>query len=524
MSTPRAASAKRYWRKLLLAFCVAGAFQNVQLYAQELQFDEEEPATMEVRSSVRHARTPANRNRGASNRQQLRIAVEESVTEEDLSAPGVRLSSSQAPKKIISSQIEPEPVALPESVQPAPVPQYEDSSLSEYIDQELIGGDCGCDSCGQSSCDGMCGFSICNQPSCGAYGPRLAFINPLVDPAGFGCSILNRMQFRVTSVQFWKTDANLPPLATTDTNPALAEPGRRGGPSTQVLFGNKRLQGGAKNGIRAEFTLWLDPARERAAWFRMYDSGDQVSSGNFNSNTTPIIARPFFDLQTNAENTLLVARPANGNLPLREGSLDISLKSNIQGGDLMVRRRIYEDDLVRSDFLWGYQQVRFSESLQIDTRITTAPGLATVEYFSATNQFNGGQVGYLRSAHDGCWYFDGFAKIGFGQMNRQVYIDDSNTGGLLANQQTNVGTFKNDTVVLVPEIGFSAAYLLTRNLHFTVGYSFLRLPKVTRVENALDPGLVVDTRNPPQALRPGFTFAEKNFDVHMLDLGLQLSY
>jgi hypothetical protein len=190
----------------------------------------------------------------------------------------------------------------------------------------------------------------------------------------------------------------------------------------------------------------------------------------------------------------------------------------------MMRKRIYEDDLVRSDFLWGYQQVRFSESLEFNTRISTAPGLATVEYFSAANQFNGGQIGYLRSAHDGCWYFDGFAKIGFGKINRHVYIDDSNTGGLLANQQTNVGTYGNDTFVLVPEIGVSAAYLLTKNLHFTVGYSFLRLPKVTRVESALDQGLVVDTRNPPQVLRPGFTFAEKNFDVHMLDLGLQLSY
>jgi hypothetical protein len=491
---------------------IFGESEEYETEAGDEEFVEEEPtATFEVQSRVRRAVTPSTKRKPTSSKSVM-VSEDESEVVFASDAHG-----------------DPEsPVPIPDAIADSHEPShhYEPS-------EEIYSGDVACDSCdgysscgcgcGDSSCGGSCGFSICNPRDC-APPPCLRFANPMVNPGGFTCGILNRMQFRFAAVHFWKTDANLPTLATTDTNVNAVDPGVRGGPTSTGLFGDERFLGDAKTGIRGDVHLWLDDCRQRAVWLRLYDSDVDAAHGSFDSSTTDIITRPFFNEQTGDEDTLLIAHPGNNQIPLREGSLDISLKSVIQGGDLLVRNRLEEDELIRTDFLWGYQKSRFSEALVIESEVTTAPGLFLNEFFQATNQFNGGVLGISRTAQDGCWYFDGFFKLGLGSMNRTVFIDDFGTGGLFANQDTNVGVIEDDTFVMVPEIGFSAGYLLTDNLHFIVGYDFLRLPKVTRAEDALDSNLRVDPRNPPVELRPEFTFTESNLDVHMLDLGLQYRY
>ncbi len=47
-------------------------------------------------------------------------------------------------------------------------------------------------------------------------------------------------------------------------------------------------------------------------------------------------------------------------------------------------------------------------------------------------------------------------------------------------RSTNIGSYQDDTFVMVPEVGLTIGYRLTKQLDFTVGYNLLRLPKVTR--------------------------------------------
>jgi hypothetical protein len=161
--------------------------------------------------------------------------------------------------------------------------------------------------------------------------------------------------------------------------------------------------------------------------------------------------------------------------------------------------------------------------------------LDQTDRFRARSQFHGGAIGLNGQVRDGCWYFDGLFKIGVGMMERNVDIAGSSSvtigtdttrrdQGLLA-RRTNIGSTQNDTVVMVPEIGLNIGYRITKQLDFTVGYNVLRLPKVTRVVDALDRELASNLSDPLTGdINPSFVFRESNFTLHSLNLGLQLAY
>ncbi len=522
---------RRLARQSLLAMLlsagtwIAGDVATTSAQDLVISGPDEEVATIQVNSTVRRARTPANRDRTNTSaprmtaRQRVDFDVEDAsaASEETRSEPRrqsipsasripttSRLVSASAPAPIESVQVEPVPEEVLSTPSPAVVSEHaqeQDWVFEDGVSYE--GGQyaaCGCD---DYSCDGM---------SCG-YSPCYPLADLLNDPLCLATRVASRMQVRVTSVHFWMNSLNIPTLAST----SLTGPGVN---ANNSLFGGSNLLSDTQAGLRTDLTYWLDNAQERALWLRLYDSGDHELNGNFNSQNAPTLTRPFFNVRLNAADTVIVS-----NAPI-DGRLDIALKSSLEGGDLLMRKRICEDELVRTDFLLGYQSIRYVESLLIETDIGigSAPAPAT-EYFESRNQFNGGQIGLQRTAHDGCWYFDGFAKIGLGQMNRSVLIDNFGTEGLFADTTSpNIGLTEQNTFVMTPEFGLSAGYLLTNNLHFVVGYSFLRLPKITRVQDALPPGLRVDDRNPRQEQSPSFRFVESNLNVQMLDLGLQYRY
>ncbi len=511
MSNSKKLTTFRLMRLGLLSALLGGIASPAVGSAQELSFSEQAASSgSEIRSNTRRAATPANRNRPDSTATANRMSITQksrmNIQVEPNDAPPARLVST-ADESVMQS-----PVPIPDAaadvnageavefdtvLEPQPLPA-EAAYAQEWSFGNGANCDCGCDS---YACDGSCGMTNCDSwdygaPSC------FSFVNPLCDPGCFGYSLLNRMQFRVSYVNFWKNDANIPVLAADAT-------GTR-------LFGGGPALTGSQDGLRGEISYWIDNVRQRALWLRLYDSGHQSESAEFNSNNSASVVRPF--IVPPATNSSVVVVPGGNS------RLSINLKSAVEGGDLLVRHRINEDELVRTDLLWGYQHIRFVESLTINTVI---PPLEDREYFATSSQFTGGALGLARSAHDGCWYFDGFAKIGFGNMNRQVLIDNTTTaadgGTLFIDPQTNERRFENDTFVFTPELGINAGYKLTNNLHFIVGYTFLRLPKVTRVQDALPPGLVTSTA----AIRttdPRFQFTESNLNVQMLDLGIQYRY
>ncbi len=193
---------------------------------------------------------------------------------------------------------------------------------------------------------------------------------------------------------------------------------------------------------------------------------------------------------------------------------------------------------------YGVPDRSINEVLNVNasSTVTTATGtlpqntsINQVDRFHVKSQFHGATFGVNGHASEGNWFFGGLFKLGIGNMDRQVTITGSQTitqpgqaavttpQGLLA-RNTNNGFFKNDTSVVVPELGLTIGYRLTRRLDFTVGYTMIRLPKVTRVTDSLDRTLGVDLAAIPTVNRPEFSFRESNLTLHGVNVGLQWMY
>jgi len=380
----------------------------------------------------------------------------------------------------------------------SPVESYEASP--EYGGNEYLGSGCVAGGCYQSSYDSL--------------GTRC--INPCSPLA----MLSQRLYLRAESASFWGSGQSLPALVTT---------------SGTALFGGREVGTAAVPGFRSEAGIWLDNCQSRAVVVRMFYAGDNDIGLTTDSTAFQSLELPFLSVAngTATQSQALIAVP--GQL---SGNVNANLSSLVYGGDLLFRRLIARDSLGRWDFLMGYQTARLAETLSIDSTRTTIPAGATnsvLDSFSVKNQFHGAAFGVSGDVREGCWYFGGMFKLGLGNMERSVAIRGSQTttiagvpstttSGLHASSRTNSGNYSFDTFVLTPELNLTAGYRLTPRLDFTVGYNLLRLPKVTRVANALDPRLAVDDASVPTQLNPAFAFSEFNFTLHSLNLGLQWNY
>ena len=343
---------------------------------------------------------------------------------------------------------------------------------------------------------------------------------------------------RAEAVAFWGTSASLQTLVTTtvgDPLPAPADAGVFGNADTRSLFGGREVLGGASSGIRYEVGVWFEDCRDRGLLLRLFDTGENDVSLHTDGTRQPVIARNFLDIGPPREQSVVsIAYPNQ-----TSGSIAADLKSNTNGGDLLLRQALAQDHLGRWDWLIGYQTVRLTESLDIVSRTTNLnapnPVLDQEDHFRARNQFHGGTIGLAGEAREGNWFFGGLFKVGFGNMERRVDISgfsrttvgtdvSTQNQGLLA-RQTNSGIFREDRFVMVPELGLHVGYRLTGRLDITLGYSFLRLPKVRRVNDTLDNALASNLTSPLAGdPRPHFTALDRNFNLHSLNLGLQWAY
>jgi len=358
-----------------------------------------------------------------------------------------------------------------------------------------------------SGCEG----GSCFQSFCGSQGS--CFINPC-SPFGM---LSQRLYIRAESATFWGSGQQLPTLVRTGVTP---------------LFGGGEVGSDSVSGFRSETGLWLDDYKSRAIVVRTFYGGDNDIGLVTDSNIFPSLDMPFLSVSAPpippVANSLIIAQPG---LALVTGNVNANLSSNVYGGDLLFRHMLARDSLGRWDWLMGYQTARLSESLTIDSvRINAPTQRQVIDNFSVKNQFHGATFGFSGNVREGNWYFGGMFKLGLGNMQREVNIqgnqipDTNPPTGFYASSRTNSGRYVFDTFVISPELNLTAGYRLTRKLDFTIGYNMLRLPKVTRVANALDPRLAVDVQLIPTQLNPAFIFSESNFTLHSLNLGLQWNY
>ena len=140
---------------------------------------------------------------------------------------------------------------------------------------------------------------------------------------------------------------------------------------------------------------------------------------------------------------------------------------------------------------------QFSQWTQAQGVIQAGATKDITDSFDTANQFNGGQLGVAYQERVGRWSLEMLAKLGLGNTQSRVRIDGRTVtavpgggsatfdGGLLA-QTTNIGAYEQNSFSIMPEVGVTLGYDITRRLRATFGYTFLYWSRVARPGDQID--------------------------------------
>ncbi|MCC7086798.1 MAG: BBP7 family outer membrane beta-barrel protein [Pirellulales bacterium] len=344
---------------------------------------------------------------------------------------------------------------------------------------------------------------------------------------------------------WWITGDHLPPLVTTSPSATpRGDAGVLGEPSTSVLFGNEIVNNDASSGARFVFGMCLSPiARLEGEWFGFGSqtaSFDQTSSGN------PILARPFFNLNTGEQDANLIAYPNEF-----EGTIHASATSQFMGAGIHASYLLscYDtcDRSARIDFLYGFRYLGFYERLNVSSSTTSSDPLGPVpvgtmidvsDFFGASSNFFGGNFGGMIERRIGRWDLSVIGWLAIGGTTQQIAVNGSTQitqpdesprhfqGGLLA-LPTNIGKYNHSAFTAIPQLQLKVAYFLTPSLRWTFGYDLIYWSHIVRAADQVDLN-VNPTQSGGQPLigQPGplFTLHKSNLFVNGISTGFEWRY
>lgn len=350
---------------------------------------------------------------------------------------------------------------------------------------------------------------------------------------------------RADYLLWWTDGMRTPPLVTTSPNGTAQAAAGVLDQDTTTLFGGDLLTAN-RSGGRIRFGKWLGQGRCVGVEGEYFGLGDINDNFVGNSTGNPILARPFFNALTNAEDSELIAFPG-----VVSGTINADAQGSLQSAGVRMLWNLCQSgtpiDLCtvernesRLDLLLGYRFLRLDESLQIreqlTSQLTSEPGTFDItDRFATRNTFHGAEIGLSRTESYRCWTLDMLLKVAFGGVRESVSINGDTiindgtgpqafTGGLLA-QQTNIGEYSRDRFALIPEVGVTIGYQLTPCWQANFGYSLIYWDRTVRagdqIDRTVNPNLlppVVDPLSGP--LRPAFAFQENSFWAQGMSFGM----
>ena len=206
------------------------------------------------------------------------------------------------------------------------------------------------------------------------------------DPAVWG---------RAEYLLWWTQGTAVPALVTTSTaGTAQENAGVLGQRSTSTLFGDGDLLDGSRSGGRFAVGLWLDPCHTRGLEFSYLSLSSEEESFSGTDDDFSILARPFRDAVTGAQDARLVVFPN-----LIDGNLRATLSSEFQTGEVLWRRPLASCAWSSLDCYVGYRYANLEDQIDVveSTTSLAAPTLDTTfdleDHFLTSNEFHGGQLG-----------------------------------------------------------------------------------------------------------------------------------
>jgi hypothetical protein len=344
---------------------------------------------------------------------------------------------------------------------------------------------------------------------------------------------------RAEYLYWWVDGADTPPLVTTSPDDT---PQAQAGvlPDATVLFGNERVNTSGRSGGRFTLGYWFNCCEYVGVDSTFLFLGN-VKQEYFNSsNGSPILARPFFNVDTLDQDAQLIAFPG-----IVVGSIEALATSRVYGGDVNLRKALVVDCWKRFDVLAGYRYFRLAEGLRINSNTTSIdpespvePGttFAIFDDFDTANSFNGAQLGLNLQMINGCWTIDFLAKLAVGAVAQTVTIDGGTTttvpggspvssqGGVLA-LDSNIGTYHRNRFSLLPEFGVDLRYQMTPLWRLNLGYTIMILTNVVRPGDQID--LNIDPNLFPPSLggtQPRFVFQDSDVWMQGINVGIECNF
>jgi hypothetical protein len=347
---------------------------------------------------------------------------------------------------------------------------------------------------------------------------------------------------------WWTKSGSAPPLITRGS-PNAFNPGALGEHGTQILFGGSPLDPGMFSGVRLNGGFWLnDNLGIDASFFSLFQRSIVFNAAS-NPNGYPVIARPYYDVQSGMESSYVDSYPG-----LAVGGSSASFSSVLRGFELNLTAKAVDNDLLRVEAFLGYRQLNLNESLVIQDNIAALqPGfltfdggpadpptsLADFDSFITSSNFYGAQVGTRVNWNVNRWNINLLGKLAMGVSQQLVTINGATTlytpgaapvttaGGILA-QSTNIGRYFSDQFAVVPEFGLNLGYQATPWMQVKFGYTFLLLSSVARPGEQIDRR--VNANNVPSdpsfgttggPALPTFTFDHSVYWAQGLNVGLE---
>lgn len=346
----------------------------------------------------------------------------------------------------------------------------------------------------------------------------------------------------------WRTaGVKLPAMVT--TAPAGSQ-GVLGDPNTSVLYGNQDVMDNWRSGLRVRGGGWFDKATGCGVDLGFFYLGGTRDGFSAESNGDPGLFRPFTNTD-GTQNAQLVGFIAPDGTPILAGRVTVSNSTELLGADANFRQVLNCENGNHLDFVMGYRFMRLRDTLSVreDLRATDPQELAAplgtritvFDRFETINQFHGGQIGIAGEWKSGNFFVNYRGTVALGVTHIRTKIDGSTSvitptgessfsqGGLLA-LPTNIGGYSSYNFSVIPEVGLSVGYEISKNVRVFGGYNYLYWSNVARAGEQVD-SVVNSTFIPnpdgdaPSGLkRPSFDRKTSNFWAHGWSIGLEFRW
>jgi hypothetical protein len=342
----------------------------------------------------------------------------------------------------------------------------------------------------------------------------------------------------------WWTKGDTLPVLVTSGSPTDAVPGALGQPGTQPLFGGNH-DDSVRSGFRLRGGYWFTPDQTFGLDATFFFLGGQGASFSDASDGIPVLARPFYNVNTGHEDAFLVAYPGR-----ESGNIYGTLSTRLWGADTDLRGMLFRGASYQVNVLGGFRFLDLHDALGMEENNTFFPQSTSTpmtwstsaDHFYTSNQFYGGQLGADMMWTRGRFFVDVLAKVALGVSVERASINGwtaynnslGQSGYLNVGQlalPSNIGCYGQNSFAVVPEFGLNFGYALTPHIRLTFGYTFLYWSNVFRAGDQIDTGI-----NPTELAalagrgmltgpaRPNFTMQSTDFWAQGLNFGLQFRY